>query len=94
MAVTIRARTTPVAKQRFNIELEATVDPREFKLPEPALHTPPTQVVRPYHNGRRMKTREYEVKESVLGGGLDLVRILTFAPDPTRSVVFADYTAA
>lgn len=66
---------------------------REFAVPEVFLHTPPTEAIQLYHGGRRLKHEEFEVFESVVGGGFDRVRILAFIPR-SKSKLFADYTPA
>jgi len=76
-------------------ELSGTYDGtnRIFELPEPVLHSPPIPSVKLYHGGRRMKHREFEVFESVVGSGLDRVRLTEFSPGP-NAILFADYQAA
>lgn len=84
------------AQYRFGVELTGSYDAsnRVFSFPEPVLHAPPSVAVRLYHGGRRMRSWEFEIFESVVGSGdLDRVRILAFAPNST-GVLFADYTAA
>jgi hypothetical protein len=66
---------------------------KDFYLPEPAVHDPPRSQVKVYHGGRRLFEYEYEVLESVPGGGFDLVRIRHFTPQ-TTSRLRADYIAA
>lgn len=80
---------------RENIALIGAYDNvnKDFYLPEAAVHDPPRSQVKIYHSGRRLGSQEYEVLESVPGGGLDLVRIKRFTPQPT-SRLRADYIAA
>lgn len=79
---------------RENIALIGVYDNanKDFYLPEPAVHDPPRSQVKVYHGGRRLLEPEYEVLESVPGGGFDLVRIRYFTPQ-TTSRLRADYVA-
>jgi hypothetical protein len=80
--------------ERLNVALIGAYDGvnQDFLLPEPAMYAPPRYVVRVYHNGRRLWSGEYQLLESVPGGGLDSIRVI-FAP-ATPSKLFADYVAA
>jgi hypothetical protein len=62
---------------------------RVFLLPEVAIQDPPQRQVKVYHGGRRLQVTEYQVKESVPGGGYDTVE-LVFAPRSVSRLV-ADY---
>lgn len=77
---------------RENIALIGIYDGanKDFYLPETAVHDPPRSQVKVYHGGRRLSDIEYDVLESVPGGGHDLVRIRHFTPQST-SRLRADY---
>ncbi len=66
---------------------------REFPLKEVVNHVIPTDPVLAWHGGRRLDFSEYEIYESVIGGGFDSIRFLCFAPKSSSRVIY-DYTAA
>ena len=88
-----RGGGTATPKFREGVFLTGSYDGmnRLFSIPEPAIHNPPREQVKVYHGGRRLQGSEYEVKESVFGGGYDTVQLI-FAP-LTTSRLYADYIA-
>lgn len=66
---------------------------RVFAFPVKVLHNPPTGYqVKLYHGGRRILSDDFVVYESLLGGGLDRVRLKWFAP--RANDLTADYVPA
>jgi hypothetical protein len=94
MAVTVRRKEISAERIREGIFLLGSYDGmnRQFAIPEPAVHDPPRRQVKVYHGGRRLQGSEYIVRESVPGGGYDLVQLI-FAPQTTGRL-YADYIAA
>jgi len=71
------------ASDRGNVVLTGAYNGvnRDFLLPEGAVHTPPSPVVKVYHGGRRLNAYEYQVLESVSGSGVfDKVHLTSWAP--------------
>lgn len=66
---------------------------RVFALPVKVVHSPPAGYqIKLYHGGRRILSDDFVVFESVIGGGLDRVRLKWFAP--RANDVTADYVPA
>ena len=84
-----------VAGWVFRQELTGVFDGvnRVFALPQTAFFNLPSLPVLLYHCSRPLRFSEYEVFESVVGGGYDRVKLLYFAPNRT-SVLFADFIPA
>lgn len=95
---TIGRLSIAVSQVRDQVVLDGALDGanREFSIPngEKAIHAPTGGIkIRLYHNTRRLLESEFVAVESGgAGSGVDLIRLMAFAPT-SRSVVFADFIA-